>query len=136
LQPFRLSLAAICNYNVADIEINEAKMVASSMPIFIENVLQHMALVWVELTLASIAAIAYFTLAGWARKSKGAKIKSSSGSPKQDGKERGNDADLTPTQHIIKVLRQGKLIEAVDLLQELPETNRHRWGDCDAAVTP
>jgi len=56
----------------------------------------------------------------------------SSGSPVQNGKEPGNttqipfggvsDADLTPVQLIIKVLRQGRVLEAVDLLQELPET--------------
>lgn len=114
-------------------------MVTASVIIFIRNIVNHLSLVWVELTLASIAAIIYFTLSGGAAKSKATKMKPSSGgtlSPKQDAIDGliplcGSSAlEPTPVQLITKSLRQGKIGDAVDLLQELPETKQGYVPEC------
>jgi len=110
--------------------------VTATVSIFIDKLSHHLSFVWVELTLATIAALVYFALSGRDVKSGVTKMKASSGSPQPDRQEQCNspcyntqlpqlessDQEPSPVQLITKALRQGKIGEAVDLLQELPET--------------
>jgi pentatricopeptide repeat protein len=90
---------------------------------FIRNAVEHASYVWVELTLACIAVAFYYTCQSLKRKAKASKMKSSSGSLKQD-QFKGVDLEqeLTPAQQAAGALRRGKIAEAIDLINELPET--------------
>jgi pentatricopeptide repeat protein len=119
--------------NVADNENNEDGMAAASLfSILIDETIQYASLIWVELILASLAAIFYFTLSGLAGKSGSAKMKPSSGAFRQEQSsdvkfpQRGGSCESsppTPVQLIMKALRQGKVIEAIDLIQTIPEAS-------------
>jgi len=88
---------------------------------FIKNALGHASYVWVELTFACIAAGFYFAFAGATRKA-GSKMKASSGSLKRD-QSKGVEVEqaLTPVQLATNALRRGKIVEAIDIINELPE---------------
>merc|ERR1740117_40655 len=86
--------------------------------VFIKSALEHLSSVWVELTLALVVAIAYLALAGRARQRATAKLKA-----KTVEIPICSDQEPTPMQLAIKPLRQGKVIEAIDILNELPEIN-------------
>jgi pentatricopeptide repeat protein len=93
------------------------------VPIFLKSAVEHLSFVWFELSLASIAAIVYLIHAGRARKSKGSKMKIYSGSTKtvEVSSSGGGDQAQTPVQLSLKALRQGKFVEAIDILNEMPE---------------
>jgi pentatricopeptide repeat protein len=95
-------------------------MVSAAATFFLENFLQHLSFVWIELTLAGIAAIAYLLFGKAKSKSKDSKMSSSSGSP--HSLSPSSEPELTPAQLATKALRQGKLVEAIDLIEKLPET--------------
>merc|ERR1719424_122709 len=82
--------------------------------------MEHLSCVWVELTLALIAAIAYLAFAGRARQRKSAKVKFQS-SGKTVEMSSCVEQDLTLDQMVIKALRQAKIAEAIDMMYEMPE---------------
>jgi pentatricopeptide repeat protein len=70
---------------------------------------------WMEIAMASFAATVYFTLTGWlvqGKKVKSAKHQQNSGLC---------DQEPTAHQQIAKALRQGKVKDAIALLQQLPD---------------
>jgi len=103
---------------------------ASAVPVFIQNALEHFSNVWVELVLASIAVLCYLAIA-----QKSSKQKSSPRIQKQEQTEdlaAACDQELTPVQVLTKALRQGKVSEAIDMLNDLPEVAAGSVPDCHA----
>jgi len=95
--------------------------------ILFEKVMAHISTVWLELFLAAFAAILYKSMAG-----KGSKRESPKKAPllrseirvptERDVTHRHQDQDLDETQLVLKALRQGRISEAISIIQRLPET--------------
>mmetsp|Transcript_23221 Transcript_23221/g.37138 ORF Transcript_23221/g.37138 Transcript_23221/m.37138 type:complete len:919 (-) Transcript_23221:95-2851(-) len=100
------------------------EMVASTVSIFLGNFLQHLSFVWLELAVAGLVTIAYFMFSG-RTVTKSSKIKRSSGSSSATGHllVQSCEQELSSTQLATRALRQGKMVEAIDLILTLPETN-------------
>jgi pentatricopeptide repeat protein len=90
--------------------------------------MEHASKVWLELILASLAAVLYLTLAG---KDKKGKRPSKSGTPTAQGTRafveepepvQTLSQSLTPQQMALRALRQGKVGDAISLIQRLTET--------------
>ena len=91
----------------------------------ITNIVELVSLVWMEVAMACLAALVWFTVSGIvvSPKPKRAKKIESLGAEEQGQKSlRLPGENLTPLQLAARALRDGKLREAVVLLQELPET--------------
>lgn len=88
-----------------------------------------LSMVWMEVTMASLAAMVWFTITGGIAVQKGMKkLDDSQDPPKVQSSE-----TPSPAQLATKALRQGKLREAVGLIQHLPETVD---GRVPASVAP
>jgi pentatricopeptide repeat protein len=106
------------------------EMVTTAGSVFVTNVLHHLSLVKMELAIATITVIAYYvSKAIFPRRSvtKGSKMKASSDkSEDQPAMEKSPtqnfEQDLTASQMATRALRQGKMVEAIDLILSLPET--------------
>jgi pentatricopeptide repeat protein len=101
-------------------------MFATALSAFVSHVEDHLSQVWLELVLAGLVAILYFVHSKKTLK-KGSKRNAASSAESVLAMSRnipqGNtDQDLTQSQVVYKALRQGKLNEAVSLLQKMPET--------------
>jgi len=98
------------------------------------NAVELLSVVWVEVTMASLAALVWFTVSGSILLPKGSKKlasepgKQSPRLPYAVGSEQS-----TPFQMASKVLRQGKLSEGIALVLQLPETLA---GQIPASIAP
>jgi len=89
-------------------------MVASVETMFVAYVVELLSLVWMEVSMAGLAALVWFTVSGIVVIPKAAK--------RVDHMERRQEAQQpTPPQLAAKALRQGRLGDAVVLLKQMPE---------------
>jgi len=91
----------------------------------ISSAMELVSLVWMELTMACLAALVWFTVSGIAvpAKPKRAKKFESDGAEEQRNRSSRMPAEqFTPLQLAAKALREGRLCDAIVVLQELPET--------------
>jgi len=88
-------------------------------------IVELVSLVWMELTMACLAALVWFTVSGIvvSPKPKRAKKIENHGAEEQDKRSLPLPVSkMTPLQLAAKALRDGKLSDAIAILQELPET--------------
>jgi len=89
----------------------------------IENVMEHVSKVWMELVLATFAAIVYMALSkkpGTAKQ--GNKIASSGGGVANSAEPQ--DHELSPSQLVLKAMREDKMGDAIAFLQRSPDAIR------------
>jgi len=93
------------------------------------NVMEHLSKVWIELVLATIAAIVYLTVISKPKVSKrGQKIPTPCGAVANPEEQRTKvqcpEQELTSSQLALKAMRQGKMHEAITLIQRSPDAIR------------
>jgi len=91
----------------------------------ISNIVELVSLVWMEVTMACLAALVWFTVSGIVVSPKpkhSKKMKSNEGEEQGKKFSQSPVEKLAPLQLAAKALRDGKLCDAIVLLQELPET--------------
>jgi len=104
-------------------------MAVANASIFITTVLEHVSAVWLELVLACLAAFIYFAHSAKAATSKRSKYAGTSSATAPQTKEQGNmspyaDKELTASQLALKAMRQGRMSEAIALIQHSPDAIR------------
>lgn len=85
------------------------------------NAMDLISVVWVEVTMASLAAMVWFTISGTVLLPKTSKKIDSSPGKQSPRSPRGGDDQSALYQLAVKALRQGRLSEAISLVQQLPE---------------
>lgn len=90
--------------------------------LFAIDVFEVLRVVWMEVAIASVAATVYFTLTGWVALPGGKKVDAAPPKTSQVPIGKGANQQSTPYQLATKTLRQGNVISAIVLLQQLPET--------------
>jgi len=91
----------------------------------ISNIVELLSLVWMEVTMACLAALVWFTVSGIVvspKPKRTKKIESHGAEDEGKGSLRLPVERMTPLQLAAKALRDGNLCDAITLLQELPET--------------
>jgi pentatricopeptide repeat protein len=100
--------------------------------IFFEQTMEHLSNVWLELALAALAVIAYLVLGG-KKSAKATRSENNSSSCDVFAEQSSdNDHDLTRAQLALKMIRQGKMSEAISIIQHLSATN-HGYVPFDVA---
>jgi len=91
----------------------------------VSNIVELVSLVWMEVTMACLAALVWFTVSGVvvSPKSKRSKKLERHGAQEQGERSLPLPVEkMTPLQLAAKALREGRVCDAIVLLQELPET--------------
>lgn len=96
-------------------------MAASLSATFTEKTLEHLSTVWIELTFALLAAIAYFIISKSKPGSKREKKNTPSGNI-VNGTEKAGSSEPSTAQLAYRAVKEGRVAEAVGFVQQLPET--------------
>lgn len=106
------------------------------------SVVDLVSMVWMEVTMACLAAVVWLTLTGtvvtkapkkFGNDDRKTSPKQTTKSPKLPASDKAEQQTLLPIQEATKALRQDRLQDAISLLQDLPETLA---GNVPASVAP
>jgi len=96
-----------------------------AVSIFLTKALEHVSTVWLELVLACLAAALYFAQSAKATTPKRSKDVTAAPNPEEPGTmSQYPDKDLTASQLALKAMRQGRMGEAIALIQHSPDAIR------------